>query len=195
MTKRRVFLYGYLAKKYGEVFNLAVDSVGEALKALEANFPGFMRDIDRQAEYHVTVGDDLYNGDSLTKETVGMRFRHGDIHISPLIEGAKRGGILNAILGVVLIVVGVIMNIYAPGSGMAFIKLGAGMLLSGVAMMLVPTPNAGSYNERERPDGRKSFMFDGPVNVAEQGGPISVVYGQVLLGSVVISAAMDVEDV
>jgi predicted phage tail protein len=192
---RKIVLYGSLAKKYGKEFKFDVKSVGEALKALDANFPGFLRSIERKGEYHVTVGDDLYNGDSLDHNTVAMQFAKGDIHISPLIQGAKKGGVLNVILGAVLIIIGVVMSVYTSGAGTPLIKLGAGMMLSGVAMMLVPTPNTGGYDDRERPDGKKSFMFDGPINTTEQGGPIPVVYGRVLMGSTVISAAMDVEDV
>lgn len=45
--------------------------------------------------------------------------------------GSKSGGVLQVILGVVLIVVGVIGNIYG-GWGTPFIEAGIGMLASGV---------------------------------------------------------------
>jgi len=68
-------------------------------------------------------------------------------------------------------------------------------MLSGVAMMLTPVPGTPEYSEREKPDERQSFLFDGPVNTNEQGGAIPIAYGRVLMGSTVVSTALDVEDI
>ena len=62
---RNVFLYGDLAEKYGEVHRFDIGSVGEAVRALEANFPGFKRSIDREANYIVVRGEDLATGEAL----------------------------------------------------------------------------------------------------------------------------------
>ena len=72
---------------------------------------------------------------------------------------------------------------------------GASMVLSGVASALTPTPklNQGNYGNRERPDERPSFIFGGPVNVSEQGGPIPIVVGEVMAGSIVASAGISTE--
>ena len=40
-------------------------------------------------------------------------------------------------------------------------------------------------------DPRKSYSFSGVQNTSRQGVPVPVVYGEVLVGSVVISAGVD----
>ena len=190
---RTVHLLGYLGEKYGFEHKLDVQSVGEAIRALNANFSGFIKDIKKDERYNVTVGD-FKEENTLTEETIQMNYKKGDIWISPAIEGKKQG-VLATVLGAVLIVVGVVLSIYGYGLGTPLIKIGAGLMIGGVAMMLTPVPGTPEYNSREKPDERPSFLFDGPVNTNEQGGAIPVVYGRMLIGSTVVSTAIDVEDI
>ena len=190
---RTIHLLGYLGKKYGYEHRLDVGSVGEALKALNANFKGFLKDIKKEERYNVTVGN-FKEENSLNEETIQMNYRKGDIWISPSIEGKKQG-VLTTVLGAVLIVVGIVLSVYGYGLGTPLIKIGAGLMIGGVAMMLTPVPGTPEYNSREKPDDRPSFLFDGPVNTNEQGGAIPIVYGRMLVGSTVVSTAIDVEDI
>jgi predicted phage tail protein len=73
--------------------------------------------------------------------------------------------------------------------------LGLAMFASGILQMLSPTPEIPDYSGREKPDSRPSYLFDGPVNTTEQGGPIPLIYGEVLVGSTIISTSLDVEDI
>ena len=60
--------------------------------------------------------------------------------------------------------------------------------------MLAATPAAGNPNDRET--NKASFIFNGPVNVTQEGQPIPLVYGfNVRVGSVVGSAGIFSEDV
>lgn len=72
---------------------------------------------------------------------------------------------------------------------------GAMMALQGAAQMLSPQPNAPETASRERPDQRPSFVFNGAVNTTEQGGPVPPVYGRMRVGSNVISASLEVEQI
>ena len=54
---RRVMLLGEMGEKYGAKHMLDVNSVGEALRAINANNPGFMRSIKKEENYNVCVGD------------------------------------------------------------------------------------------------------------------------------------------
>ena len=195
---RNVYLYGDLAEKYGDVHRFDVRSIGETMRALEANFPGFKRSIDKEAEYNVVRGEKLAEGDALNNETIFMKFKKGDFHIAPAIVGAK-SGIIASVLGAVLIVVGVVLTVGSYGSasalGAPLIKLGAALMIGGVVMMLTPVPSNPDYGERESSDERASFLFDGARNTTEQGGAIPVIYGRVLVGSTIISSALDVEDI
>jgi predicted phage tail protein len=70
--------------------------------------------------------------------------------------------------------------------------IGASMALSGVAMLLTPTPKTPDISQKERPEDRPSFLLGGAVNVVEQGHPIPICGGENILGGIVISAGIDV---
>ena len=123
-----------------------------------------------------------------------MKFKKGDFHIAPAVIGAK-AGVLQTVLGAVLIVVGVIL-LYTPLSplGVPLIKLGAALMLSGIAVMLTAVPETDGAGQ-EKPDERRSFLFDGPTNTTEQGGAIPLIYGRMLVGSTIISTSLDAQDI
>ncbi|HBM1989922.1 TPA: tail assembly protein, partial [Acinetobacter baumannii] len=64
------------------------------------------------------------------------------IHIVPRVVGAGGNGILQTVLGAVMVVVGVLVTVGTLGGGAplgaALIGSGIGMMLGGVAMMLMP---------------------------------------------------------
>jgi len=191
---KKLYLYGDLAEKYGAVHSFHIDSVGEAMRAMEANYPGFRNSIDRRAHYNVVRGETLAEGEALDEDTIVMKFKKGDFHIAPAVIGAK-AGVLQTILGAVLVVIGIIM-LYTPAAafGPAVIKLGVALMLTGIAVMLTPVPETG-YGDNEDPNQRRGFLFDGPTNTTEQGGVIPLIYGRMLVGSTIISTSIDIQDV
>ena len=68
--------------------------------------------------------------------------------------------------------------------------VGASLVLGGVAQLLTPTPKIGSGKDSEQ-DPRKSYSFSGIQNTSRQGLPVPIVYGETLVGSIVISAGVD----
>ena len=191
---RTIHLDGELGEMYGKTHKFDVASVGEAIRALDFNFPGFIKKIKKEENYNVCVGkfDDKH---ALDETSLQMNHKKGDIWIVPELIGKKQG-VWQTIAGAALIVVGAVLTFYGLGAvGVPMMKLGAGLMLSGVIMMLTPVPGTPEYKERESPDERSSFIFDGPVNTNEQGGPIPIVYGRMLMGSTVVSTAMDIEQI
>jgi predicted phage tail protein len=75
--------------------------------------------------------------------------------------------------------------------GASVFFLGASLLLTGVAQLLTPTPKI----SQDEGDPRKSFSFSGIQNTSRAGVPVPVVYGETLVGSVVISAGIDIVQV
>ena len=87
--------------------------------------------------------------------------------------------------------------------------VGTALILGGVSQLLTPTPQIGSFGPasignsggRERStqatemDPQESYSFSGIQNVSRQGVPVPVVYGETVVGSVVISAGIDVDDI
>jgi predicted phage tail protein len=76
--------------------------------------------------------------------------------------------------------------------------IGVSMVFSGVAGLLssgAPTGKEERATDRARPDDRPSFVFNGVTNNSQQGGPVPIVCGRHLVGSVVIDGGLAVEDI
>lgn len=209
---RNVYLYGHLREKYGPEHQFEIASVAEAVRAFEANYPGFISDL-RDGRYELVKGPDL-NGDRLPEEMLTFHLGRDDLHIMPVVEGSGGDtgkGILTAVLGVAIVATAVFTAgasgaamgsaIFAQGStgaaifgGMTYTQLaimGGALALGGVFQALTPTPQA-SYDAGEQ---KKSFIFNGATNAMEQGGPVPVVYGKFEIGSTMVSGGMTVEDI
>lgn len=188
---REVRLYGPLGRRFGRVHRLAVTTPAEAAQALCAVLPGFERAfIGRTgappARYHIFVGRGAGReciGMDRAVEPVG---RTEPIRFVPVIEGAKRGGVLQTVLGAVIAVVGV--AIASP----ALIQLGASMALGGIVQMLSPQRMFDGGGTAEK---LPSYGFDnGPVNTTQQGLPVPIGFGRMVIGSATISAGLATED-
>ena len=58
---------------------------------------------------------------------------------------------------------------------------------------LFPLPKPQDFNSEEDP--QLSFSFSGVQNTSRAGTPVPIVYGEIITGSVVISAAVDTNQV
>ena len=77
------------------------------------------------------------------------------------------------------------------GIGTALSAVGAGLVLNGVSEILFPLPD---FDEPED-DPRISFNFSGVQNTSRAGTAHPIVYGEIVCGSVVISASVDTNQV
>jgi len=185
---REIRVYGRLAKFLGRrVFKAEVANAAEAVRFLLANFPAIEQHMADQ-HYKVIVGGYQLNRDEL-HDPAGQQ----EIKIVPVLAGASgnAGGIGQIIAGVVLIAAAFIV----PGS-IAFSVglLGASLVLGVVAQLLTPVPTLPSGPDTEA-DPRKTYSFSGIQQTSRQGVPVPVVYGETIVGSVVISAGIDTEKV
>lgn len=185
-------LYGKLGAKFGRVHRMAVQSCAEAIRALSSQLPGFKAFLTQSKDMGLGYGV-FYGKQNLDKEQLKFPVGKGqDIRIAPFVLGHKNGGWVNIILGVVLIVVGVVMNIYAPGSGAFLIKMGVGLIVGGIVQLLTPVPKG--MSSKDRPENMPSYAFNGPINTQAQGNPVPVLYGRMKVGSAVISAGINAVD-
>ena len=67
------------------------------------------------------------------------------------------------------------------------------MVLGGVSQLLFPVEQPKEFNSEEDP--KVSFNFSGVQNTSRAGTPVPIVYGEIFTGSVVISAAIDTNQV
>ena len=87
---------------------------------------------------------------------------------------------------------------FIPGVGALAVTLlfsvGASLVLGGVAQLLTPVPSM-SAAETSDNDPRKNYSFSGIQNVSRQGVPVNIIYGEVIVGSAVIAAGIDIDQV
>jgi predicted phage tail protein len=191
---RTIHLHGALGKRFGRELRLAVDSPAEAVRALTTMLSGFDQYV-RDRHYQVFRGR-KGDGIDLAPQELHVRFADAEVelHIVPRAAGAKRNGLGKILLGGLLIAASFVI----PGSwaiaGKAVsgivAQAGVAMVLGGVSQMLAPQSGA-DYDSRELP---KSAIFGSAVNVATPGVPVPVIVGECEVGSVVVSAAIHVED-
>lgn len=188
---RTIRLYGKLGARFGRVHRLAVANAAEAARALCVLLPGFKQELatseERGIRYAVFVGKENVGEDRL-HEPPGNE----DIRIAPVLHGSKRGGVLQTIVGVVLVVVGAVISYFGGGLGAPIMKLGAAMILGGVIQMLSPQPRG--LSAKDSPNNGASYNFNGPVNTTAQGNPVPILYGRLVVGSAVISGGVYAED-
>ena len=199
---RKVKLYGKLAEFVGhKEFEVKVDSVGKAVSFLIHNFPGLEAYMSPQY-YQVKVGN--YEID---EKEINYPVGQEDIHFIPVISGS--GGAKKALLGIALIGIAIALPGAAPAFGFGgftaagtgamaafsatLANVGLGLTRMGVSEMLFPTPQPQRFESEEDP--RLSFNFGGTQNTSRAGTPVAIVYGEIFTGSVVISAAIDTNQV
>ena len=187
---RKIKLYGRLAKFIGKrVLRAEVASTAEAVRFLLANWPELERHMQDQ-HYRVSVGD--YE---LTKDELGHPIGQQEIKFVPVVSGAGATG--RIIAGIALIALasfvtfGTLGGIVAAGAiNAAVFGVGVSLVLGGVVELLTPTPKVPQGPDTQD-DPRKSYSFSAIQNTSRQGTPVPICYGEVYVGSVVISGGID----
>ena len=198
---RKIKLYGKLAKFIGHrVLEADVATAAEAVRFLLANWPEAEAHMNDQ-HYRVSIG--TYDIDL---EELHHPAGAAPISFVPVVAGA--GAVGRIIAGIALIALSFGIASLAAGAALAGsfsgfalqavafgtqagLIAGVGLVVGGVAQLLTPTPKISN----DEGDPRKSFSFSGIQNTSRAGVPVPVVYGETLVGSVVISAGIDIVQV
>lgn len=193
-----VTLHGALAKAVGRAqWNFQIRQPREAVAAIEANTGRLYAYLSahKETEYRVLI-DGKDHGQLEDFYFVG---EYSTIDIIPVPAGSG-GGIWEAIIGVVLIIVGVVLY-FTPLAGIAtyVVLLGVSLTLGGIAQMLTPSPKLASpfgrtfkndmlQQQQDTPAKTPSYLFSGATNTTTQGGPVPLCYGgPIIVGSQQIS--------
>ena len=216
---RKIKLHGELAEFLGQdEFEAVVKTTAEAVKFLITNFPKLEAYMSNRY-YQVLVGNNELDKDQI-HDPVGK----SEIHFVPVITGAGGSSFNRILLGGALIgasflfpgagmfgtqsfggvlaagsqsaipfigATGVAGGAVMTGIGTALSAIGAGMVLNGVSEILFPLPTP----EEQEDDPRISFNFSGVQNTSRAGTAHPIVYGEIVCGSVVISASVDTNQV
>lgn len=183
---KTIKLYGILAKKFGKEFHLAVESTREAVKALSVQVPGFEQFMLTAHEQGLTFAV-FQDDENISEDQIDFETGAKVIKIVPKVIGAGGNGVLQTILGAVMVVVGIVM-LYIPGAqpfAASVIGAGVGMMVGGIAQMMMPKMDEGDQNQ----DGNRANKgFGGAVTTVAQGNPVPILYGQREVGGFIINA-------
>ena len=196
---RKVKLYGELADFVGhKELDAVINCTADAMRFLISNFPKLET---HMANRHYKVLVDEYDIDETELHNpIGQ----SDISIVPVISGAG-GNFGKILLGAALIggafafggltFTGGFGKSLAAASGFtkAAFGVGSALVLSGVSDMLFPVPDIPDFSNEEDP--RISFSFSGVQNTSRAGTSHPIAYGEIVTGSVVISAGIDTNQV
>jgi predicted phage tail protein len=198
---RSIKVYGSLAKFLGKrSFKAAVNTPAEAVRFLLANFPGLRAHMQDQ-HYKVGVGSSELEIGNHPEHLHFPTAQEEQIRIIPVIAGAGATG--KILIGVALIAAAILFPVggalasaaFTLGSAAVPIVMGIGvsLVLGGVSQLLTPTQKMSSGDDSIN-DPKKSYSFSGVQNVNRQGVPVNIVFGECLVGSIVISAGINTEE-
>ncbi|EPF6349204.1 tail assembly protein [Acinetobacter baumannii] len=215
---KTIKLYGVLGQKFGREFKLDVANTREAMRALSVQIAGFEQYMltahkqglafaiflksknasKKRGKKRPAIYDHeskrLITGDNIGEEQLDMNTEADVIHIVPRVIGAGGNGALQTILGAILVVVGVVM-LYFPGTqalAPSVIGAGIGMMVGGVAMMLMPKID--NTQDQNQDGNRANEGFGSAVTTVAQGNPVPILYGQREVGGFIVSAGQYPED-
>ena len=177
-------LSGSLAQKFGRLHRRQVSSgdTWEVFRALKATIDGFEAEIRRLDRLGLRFAI-FRNRKNAGPDQFGMGGAR-EIRIVPVIEGSKRGGILQIVLGVVLIAASYFGAPTAPA--------GIALLAGGVIQML--SPQAAGLKQSASPENMPSYAFGSAKNTTASGNPVPICIGERRWGGAIISASIYAED-
>lgn len=197
---RTIILHGRLGEKFGRVHRFVCPSVGGAVRALCMMVPGFEAELMSSQDAGVAYVC-LAGRKRVPVELVHAPIGDDIVRIVPVLRGAGgRGGVLSAVLGVVLIAAAFVTGgaslsasglVFSGLAGQMAFGLGVAFAVSGISQMLVPmdtTPTA------ETVENGASYHLDGVKQTVAQGAAVPLLYGEMMIGSAQISAGLYSED-
>ena len=189
---KKIKVYGTLRKFLGQAeFEVDLNTPREAISFLVCNFKGIEKHMADQF-YTIQVGARV-----ITEDLLNFRSQD-DIKIIPVVHG----NFLPILLGA-----GALFGSTAIGSTLLGSKLlatiatsalqaiGTSMRIDGVTSMLTPQINTSSavssQNSLDPSALASNYSFTGLTNISNAGVPVNLVYGEILVGSIVVSNGVD----
>lgn len=178
-------LSGSLAQKFGRLHRRQVASgdTWEVFRALKATIEGFEAEIRRLDRLGLRFAI-FRNRKNAGQDQFSMGGTK-EIRIVPVVEGAKRAGLLQTIIGVVLIAASYV-------TGGSTLATGIALVAGGVVQML--SPQAAGLKQSASPENQPSYAFGSAKNTTASGNPVPICIGERRWGGAIISASIYAED-
>lgn len=187
---QKVKLVGEIAK-FGNSWETNCANISDIFKLIDCQTPGFRQHIIQGADsgvaYEIKRGEDFLEN----PEELLLSLNNEDIIITEVPAGAKSGK--GKLLAGVLLIASVffpplqgLMTTALPGAlagmnvGTLVFTIGANLALAGITQLMAPGPETDQKQE-------EGYLFQGPQNNIQQGLPVPVCYGELLVGGAPIS--------
>nr|WP_312623448.1 tail assembly protein [Pseudomonas juntendi] len=183
-------LSGSLAKRFGRTHRRQIDSgeTWEVFKALKATLQGFEEEIRRLDRLGLRFA--VFRNRKNVGQDDFSRGGTREVRIVPVVAGSKRGGLLQTVIGIALIVGGVFLA--ATPFGTPLLSAGIAMTAGGVIQML--SPQSQGLSQSAAPENLPSYAFGSAKNTTASGNPVPICIGERRWGGAVISASIRAED-
>ena len=191
-------LHGKLAESVGrDNWTLDISSVAEALHAINVQSKDgvkrfFLKRENAYSRYEVIVnGESLVSSENMQENELALsREDIQSIEIVPVLQGAFLG-----FLGIMLGAASLLTATSAMGA-----MIGIMLIAQGISNMLSKPPEMPEQRQIQNPSSAptqlaNSYLFNGPVNVLNEGGPVPIGYGRAMVGSQVIMSSYSVKKV
>ncbi|WP_338799647.1 tail assembly protein [Pseudomonas monteilii] len=178
-------LSGSLAQKFGRTHRRQLDSgeAWEAFKALKATLHGFEEEIRRLDGLGLRFAI-FRNRKNIGLDEMNLRGTQ-EVRVVPVVHGSKRGGVLQTIIGIALMV-------SAKWLGPSAFYAGLSMTLGGVVQML--SPQAQGLSQSAATENLPSYAFGSAKNTTASGNPVPICIGERRWGGAIISASIEAQD-
>lgn len=178
-------LSGSLAQKFGRTHRRQLDSgeAWEAFKALKATLQGFEEEIRRLDGLGLRFAI-FRNRKNIGLDEMNLRGTQ-EVRVVPVVHGSKRGGVLQTIIGIALMVSAIWLGPSAFYAGLP-------MTLGGVVQML--SPQAQGLSQSAAPENLPSYAFGSAKNTTASGNPVPICIGERRWGGAIISASIEAQD-
>jgi predicted phage tail protein len=195
-----VIIHGELATICGREHKFKVSKLLDITKALNTNNPrvkNFLISKFKEGLNYVFIDPQNPNKKWETVEQLSAAKAPEEVHIVPAVGGAF---VVSAIVSVVTAVAGFVgAALTALGTALAsggfLANLGIGLLIQGVMSLLFPVelPKLADQKVESKLD-QSSYIFSNLENNVVQGFPIPLLYGELRVGSNIISTNVVSED-
>lgn len=186
---QKVKLLGEMGRKFGPEWKTRCSNIRDIFLLIECQQPTFKRYLldceDAGVGFEIKRGEELLE----SSEDLLLELGEEDIVIAPIPAGAK-GGAGKLVAAAAIIAV----TIATGGLGTAGFAAGAAgtaatvataiavnLAITGLTELLAPGPGKNEGNE--------GYLFNGPVNTVQQGLPVPVCYGELVVGGAPINVS------
>lgn len=191
----KITFHGNLAEALGQKnWNLKVSNVAEALRAVDVLSKrklsqAIFANEKQNIKYKILTDDKnlfskpINEAEEAKDSEMFLSKTMKSIDVVPVLEGAGDDA-----KDIALVVGGAMMfgmGLHTESAMMTM--MGAYAFMTGMSNLLAEPPEFEDFREIQQTHKKESYLFSGPINTYNPGGPVPVGYGRVMVGSLAIA--------